>query len=182
MCIDDITFFSSLGFNAVESLDFVSNENPTYVHDLNLPVPKNLENAFDVIFDGGTAEHVFDVAQLFRNIHKMLKPGGVIIHDSPTNNFVDHGFWQLCPTVFADTYQTNGYDLLDLIVYTFSGAHELHSGTPTRCKYDPTELAKLSIGGFPNGMGATFSVARKPLDPEEFKTPVQGFYQKHWKI
>ena len=35
LVIDDQTLFSALGFETVESLDFVANENPSFVHDLN---------------------------------------------------------------------------------------------------------------------------------------------------
>ena len=42
--------------------------------DLNQPV--DLGEQFDVVINNGTAEHVFNVYQLFRSVHEMTRPGG----------------------------------------------------------------------------------------------------------
>lgn len=179
--LDDVTFFKSLGFNDVQSLDYVGDEGATIVWDLNEPVPDELHSKFDVIFDGGTLEHVFDVATVFKNIHAMLKPNGLIMHDNPTNNFVDHGFWQINPTVHADTYQINDYEIVDIFISVFSSDQNMHEESPhIRATYDPILFQSISIGQFPNGIGNTFMSAIKPSKFANFIKPTQGFYKRHW--
>lgn len=161
--IDDVTLFSALGFAQVDSLDFVADEQPSIVHDLNEPVPASFHARWDVVYDGGTLEHVFDVATAFRNIHAMTKPGGLVIHESPTNNFVDHGFWQINPTLLFDFYAANGYEMLEAWICHFPSPDTMHSESPRRWVYDPAAFESLSVGRFPNGMACVFVAARKPL-------------------
>lgn len=181
--IDDQTLFSALGFQRVESLDFVPNEKPSLVHDLNEQVPSSLHERWDVIYDGGTFEHVFDLATAFSNIHKMLKPGGLIIHESPTNNFVDHGFWQINPTALLDRYLANDYQMLEALVYVFDFGCDFHIAVPQRFIYDPAAFSAVSIGHFPKGLAGTFIAVQKPDDATKpFVKPVQGMYRRYWNL
>ncbi|MDR3517307.1 MAG: hypothetical protein P4M00_15970 [Azospirillaceae bacterium] len=176
--IDDYTLFGALGFSGIHSLDFTDKEKPTIVHNLNEQIPPELNFRWDVVFDGGTLEQVFDVASAFRNIHSMLKPGGSVIHESPTNNYVDHGFWQLCPTLFADTYSTNGYAIIKELVIIFEDVSKLHTGSPSRFDYDQEASFLQNIGVFPQGICSTFFVGRKPPSHMPFKAPIQAFYSR----
>jgi hypothetical protein len=180
--IDDQTLFSALGFETVESLDFVAHENPSFVHDLNEDVPMGFHGRWNVVFDGGTLEHVFDVATAFRNIHLMIKPGGLVIHENPTNHYVDHGFWQINPTVLFDFYSANGYEILGAWVCLFPSADNVHHESPRRFIYEPAEFEPLSFGGFPNGLASVFFAARKPWENKPVVKPTQGFYRRHWNI
>ena len=54
--IDDVAFFSALGFSSVESLDISDYQGSTHIADLNRPVPESLHGRYDVVFDGGTIE------------------------------------------------------------------------------------------------------------------------------
>lgn len=180
--IDDQTLLAALGFDTVESLDFVADETPSIVHDLNEEVPACLRARWHVVYDGGTVEHVFDVATAFRNIHLMLKPGGVAIHESPTNNFVDHGFWQLNPTALFDFYSTNSYEILEAWICLFPSRDTMHHETPRRFVYDPATFRKLSVGQFPNGLASVFVAARKPVEEKPAVKPTQGFYLRHWNL
>ena len=180
--IDDQTLLSALGFDTVESLDFVADEKPTFVHDLNEDVPASFHARWQVVFDGGTLEHVFDLATALRNIHRMLKPGGVVIHESPTNNFVDHGFWQINPTSLFDFYSTNGYEILEAWICLFPSADTMHYEAPHRFIYDPAAFEALSVGRFPNGLASVFIAARKPMQEKPAVKPTQGFYRRHWGV
>lgn len=74
--ISDVAFFKLLGVAEVMALDYSDYEGADIIHDLNYPVSANLKDRFDLIVDGGTIEHVFDVRQSFMNIAAMLRPGG----------------------------------------------------------------------------------------------------------
>jgi SAM-dependent methyltransferase len=180
--IDDQTLFSALGFEKADSLDFVADESPSIVHDLNDDVPTSFHGRWDVVYDGGTLEHVFDVATALRNIHVMTKPGGLVIHESPTNNFVDHGFWQINPTVLLDFYSANGYEILEAWVCLFPSADTMHHESPRRFVYDSAQFEALSVGRFPHGLASVVVVAKKPLEHKSAVKPAQGFYRRHWRL
>lgn len=109
------SLFAALGFSPdnVLSMDGSPYEKPDFVHDLNLPVPPALHNAFDIVFDGGTVEHVFSIKDALFNIVRMLKPGGLALHHAPVD-WPDHGFYNLNPTLFRDFYLANGFEQIDL--------------------------------------------------------------------
>jgi SAM-dependent methyltransferase len=107
------TFFQKIGFASVDSIDVSDFENASIVQDLAGKLPKSLESKFDVIYDGGTCEHIFDLPTAYRNIHKMLKPGGVLIGHSPCNNWINHSFYQINPEMAYGFWEkTMGYELL----------------------------------------------------------------------
>ena len=76
--------------------------NPTkIILDLNQKVTdKNLYNKYDVILDIGNTEHIFDINTVLNNYNIMLKMKGYIIHMLPSNNYVDHGYYQFSPKLF----------------------------------------------------------------------------------
>ena len=86
-----------LGVESVESLDFSDYEGADIVHDLNKPLPKKYHGKYDLVFDGGTLEHVFDVKTSMTNAFDLLAPGGTLMAMSPGNNFFAHGFYQFSP-------------------------------------------------------------------------------------
>lgn len=58
---------------------------PDDVHKVELDITSSaLPQCFDVIFSKQVAEHVRDPRRMHRNIHAMLRPGGVAIHFFPT--------------------------------------------------------------------------------------------------
>jgi SAM-dependent methyltransferase len=88
---------AKLGFGEMESLDFSDYEGAHVVHDLNTPIPVSLENQFDLIFDGGTLEHVFNVPVALTSIFRMLKVGGRFISANGMNGWPMHGLYQFNP-------------------------------------------------------------------------------------
>ncbi len=107
--LNDKQLFERIGLKELQSLDCSDYESADLIADLNEPVSEELNDRFRCIIDGGTCEHVFDVRQSLTNISKMLTVGGRVIHISPMNNFANHGFFQLSPTLFFDYYSANGF-------------------------------------------------------------------------
>lgn len=107
------TFFRAIGFDTVDSMDVSDFEAASIVQDLSGRLPAQLKSGFDVVYDGGTCEHIFDLPTAYRNIHAMLKPGGVLIGHSPCNNWVNHSFYQINPEmVYGFWEKTLGYKVL----------------------------------------------------------------------
>ena len=109
-CLDDRSFFRLLGCARVESSDVSDWEGADHILDLNLPVPAELRGRFDTVFEAGTLQHVFDLPQVFANLHALVREGGRVIHGmAPSTNHVDHGFYMFSPTLFHDFYTANGW-------------------------------------------------------------------------
>jgi SAM-dependent methyltransferase len=99
-----------LGADEVCSLDASDFEGATMVVDLNVAVGEGLRRRFDTVLDGGTLEHVFNYPVALANAMDMVRPGGRLIHITPTNQEAGHGFYQLSPEVFFRSLcEENGY-------------------------------------------------------------------------
>ena len=108
-------FKRHFGATQVDSYDYSDYEGATHVVDLGRPfVP---ERQYDTIIDCGTAEHIFDVSQVLRNLSCLCASGGQIIHVLPANNFCGHGFWQFSPELFFSLYSdTSGYSETEIFL------------------------------------------------------------------
>lgn len=81
-------------------------------HDFNRYVM--LPEQFDLATNFGTAEHVFNIGELFHSIHDTLRHGGVAMHVLPAFGDVDHGFYNIHPTVYFDLAAANDYTIEDI--------------------------------------------------------------------
>jgi SAM-dependent methyltransferase len=175
--IDDKTFFHKIGFKTVESSDYSDFQEADHVFDLNEPVPSHLHNKFDVIVDMGTIEHIFNVSQVFKNLHDMLKVGGRIIHMLPSSNWVDHGFYMFSPTLFHDYYSANNWQIEMARIIELTRRHDVD---PWRIyDYVPGVLNPLSSGGFDKGyLINIFFVVSKTSRSVSSVIPQQSRYQE----
>lgn len=177
--VTDVDLFLSIGFDNIESLDYSDFEKCTITHDLNKDVPADLHGKYDLIFDGGTSEHVFNLPKVLENYHKMLKTGGRIIHFLPSTNCVEHGFYMFSPTLFWDYYSANNWEIKDSLFVKYSryGNNYLMDVY----KFMPGCLDRLSYGGLNKGIYYTFFVVKK-TDISTYDASVQqGQYLKNWK-
>jgi hypothetical protein len=105
-----------LGATSVKSMDVSSYEGASYIHDMNRPIYEHYDE-FDTVFDMGTLEHVYNVPEALKNVSKMCKVGGQILHMLPANNWCGHGFWQMSPELFFTLYSNkNGYAETELFI------------------------------------------------------------------
>jgi len=92
------------------AIDFHGSETALKI-DLNYPVDLNGER-FDVVNNGGTAEHVFDVCQFFRTMHDITRAGGLMIHHTPFQGWLEHGFYNFNTGFFWDLAAANDYTVV----------------------------------------------------------------------
>ena len=161
----------SLGASNVSSVDYSPYECPTLVADLGKP--QNLGQEFDTIIDGGTLEHVFDIACSFRNVFRLLAPGGRVVHVLPVNNLNGHGFWQFSSDLLYSIYsERNGF--AETEVYYFSS---LRMGKwhlmPRPMAGEKIEIASVE----PIQL---LAVSRKVSDVSEISVS-QPFYETTWR-
>lgn len=89
-----------LGADEVASLDYSDYEGASVRHDMNTPIPPDLQERFDAVVDGGALEHVFNFPVALANCMKMVKLGGRLFVFTPANNQMGHGFYQFSPELF----------------------------------------------------------------------------------
>lgn len=162
-----------LGAESVESMDYSSYEGASIVHDLNEPVPKELNGQFDLVFDGGTLEHVFNFPTAIRNSMELVRVGGRFVTATTGNNFCGHGFYQFSPELFFRVLSPdNGFSVVEMYVCEIGGR---------TCRVmDPAEVkSRVELC---NSRPAFLLVhARRDAAVELFKrTPQQSDYVASW--
>jgi SAM-dependent methyltransferase len=95
----DTVLRALLATDRVEHLDVSDYEGAAIVADIGRRLPAELEQRYDLVIDGGTLEHVFDVPTALANELRLLRTGGRLLLSTPANNLCGHGFWQLSPEV-----------------------------------------------------------------------------------
>lgn len=182
--MSDENLFKSLGFDELKTIDASGFESAHHLFDLNSrELPEFLQGAFDVIFDGGTIEHVFNVPNALENIFRMLRPKGRIVHTSPSSNHIDHGFYMLSPTLFLDFYTANRFEINTLQVLRYSFNHETQTSSPWEVSnYTPGCLDSVSFGGLDDAMYTIICIATKMEGSTGNVAPQQGSYRRHWGV
>ncbi len=106
---DTLGVFANMGLDTLV-IDVAKLQGMERIVDLNDPLPRDLVQQFDLVVDTGTCEHCFNGAQAFANACDALAAGGVLVHAAPLTR-LNHGFWSFNPTLYADFFEDNGFDL-----------------------------------------------------------------------
>jgi hypothetical protein len=163
------TFLNLSGFKVSRAIDASDFEGADIVHDLNLAIPEHLREITSFFYDGGTLEHVFDVATSFKNAFDLLKVGGIALFAPPANNQCGHGFYQFSPELFFRVLSANGFDSIHMYLVT--------TNRPTKwlkC-VDPSRAGRRYQ--FYNGEPLQLiAIARKARRLQAFVIPQQSDY------
>ncbi len=185
--VDSYVFFKMLGFSEVHAVDYSDYEGADIIFDLNSKgaLPEELNGTFDYVINGGTIEHVFDIATAMANISQMIKPGGIVMHISPSEMWPNHGFYSISPTFFIDFYATNNYDVLELEFEFVMG--DSTKTAPFICFSDDLRLlrdanqmrkyVKSFLGNSEFESAMVVCIAQRLLSEQGIKYPIQGRYQ-----
>lgn len=104
-------WYLELGCGRYVSID--GNGRGTVTADLNEPLQQPWQShPFDLVTDFGTGEHIFDQAQVWRTVHSLCKPGGIIAFDRPLSGYANHCFYLTNECLYWDIAAANGYDVL----------------------------------------------------------------------
>jgi hypothetical protein len=105
-------FFRLMGARTLHVLDYSPYEGATLVHDLNAPLDPALHETADLVFDGGTLEHVFNFPTAVRSCMELTKVGGRLVMVTPANNYSGHGFYQFSPELLYRVLSAdNGFEV-----------------------------------------------------------------------
>jgi hypothetical protein len=112
-----------LEFLNIDSLDNSPYEGASIIHNMNNPVPKT-NKRYNYIFDGGTIEHIFNIAQVCENIIDLLEVGGIFCSVTTNNNFSGHGIYQFSPEFFLSVFTpTYGMEIQELYLAQLNTEH-----------------------------------------------------------
>jgi SAM-dependent methyltransferase len=169
-------FLKAFGFDTVRSLDASAYEGASIIHDLNTPIPASLEATTEFLYDGGTMEHVFDVATVFKNIARLLKVGGTVLISTAANGQCGHGFYQYSPELFYRVLEANGFE--DVRVYLVG----LQPPERWVLAVDP-KIAKRRVQFLTSEPTQLITIARKARNMDSFVVPQQSDYAEGvWRL
>jgi hypothetical protein len=151
----------------------ISGTEKAYKCDLNESIDFGCCLPFAVAINHGTAEHIFNVANVFRIMHEQCRPGlcrsgGLLIHESPFTGWIDHGFYTIQPTLYYDLAAANEYDIRYLAVTSLS------EPLPHRVESREQLLEMAQLGTLPDN--AMLFVAMRKTSDKPFRIPMQGVY------
>lgn len=140
--------------------------------DLNWPANEPIRR--DIVYNTGTAEHVFRIGGVLEFVHNATAPGGLMIHCFPFTGLIDHGFYSIQPTLIRDLAEANGYEVLAWAVSAIGGPLIwIDVSRPLASCIDYLhELAKDRY--FPDN--AWHHVAFRKTPGEGFRVPRQAVY------
>jgi hypothetical protein len=155
-----------LNYSRIQAIDFHGTPDAAKL-DLNHPIALGAQ--FDVLINGGTAEHVFNVFQFFKTAHDVTRPGGLMLHSMPFCGWVEHGFYNFNPTFYWDLALANQYTIL-VLAYA--------EVTPPRLMFlkDREQIIEMSRSGDFGRNAVLYAVFRKAATESEFRIPIQGIY------
>ncbi len=167
--------FTLLGALGIESVDASAYEGADVVHDLNEPVDGSWKSKYSVVYDGGTLEHVFNFPVAIRNCMEMLAVGGYFISTTEANNYMGHGFYQLCPELMYRVFsEENGFSVVSVLLCANRRRRAWYRAVDPRSLGRRAELR----GGPPIYM---MTLARKDRECALFRTwPQQSDYSQLW--
>ncbi|MEZ6126252.1 MAG: class I SAM-dependent methyltransferase [Planctomycetaceae bacterium] len=168
-------FLRCLGAVTVDSLDHSSFEGAAICHDLNEPISDQYHGRYDVVLDGGSLEHVFDIRQAFRNCMQLVRAGGHYLGITPANNFMGHGFYQFSPEFYFRLFsEPNGFEMQTMILFEHrrnSAWYEVRSPTEVRSRVSLKNFERTYL----------LVIARRVADkPILLSPPQQSDYEAAW--
>lgn len=168
----------TLGATSVESLDASGYEGAGILHNLNEPLPAALHKRCDLLFDGGSLEHVFNVPEALRSYVQLVRPGGWLVLDVPCDGCAGHGFYQLSPELFFRFFCDEIGCAVAAIVCVRN-----EPGSPWRVLPDPAQLRSRVEPHDSEPLHLLVLVQRKREVAAETLakfTPIQADYAQIW--
>jgi hypothetical protein len=167
-------FLKTLGAEEICSIDVSPFEGASFIHDMNLPVPHNLKNAFTAVIDGGSLEHIFDFPRAIKNCMEMVQAEGHFLGITPANNFMGHGLYQFSPELyFCLLTEDNGFRIERIILFEsiLEGKwYEVRNPEKTRKRITLT-----------NGLPTYLLIQAKKIERVPILSfPQQGYYVALW--
>lgn len=168
--------FRMLGYETAETMDFSEAESPDIIHDLNEPIPDQLRERYDLVFDIGVVEHICDIFQALSNCMEMVKPGGTVMHIVPLHGWHNMTFFNFQPMFMHEVYAANGFDPTRTYINFYPQYDEWKD---QRMQYREYRYGDEMIFQVPRKLTNICFFAKKTRSIEKFVKPIQGFYMRY---
>ncbi len=119
LTLEDV--FLSFGLSDFSAID-IFDQRASLKYDLNKPVPKNEHNKYNLVFDLGTIEHIFDTRQCIENYFKMTKVGGMLFIHTCVSGYFRHGMHVFNPALLLQAMLLNNFEIKYFKYSTVDGA------------------------------------------------------------
>lgn len=159
--------YHGMGFKNYQCIDLDGRHN-AHRFDLNKDILKeyNFHQKFNLVTNHGTSEHCFNQSQVFKNIHDLCSPGGIMLHVLPFQGYVNHGFFNYQPCFFRYLAEANNYRLIGMYLNIDSAVGDVST-------YSDEIMNHLIL--MPKSAMALYAVLQKQ-DEDPFRLPVDGKY------
>jgi SAM-dependent methyltransferase len=165
-------FYRMLGATEYDCID-LNEEHGAIRHDLNYPLEEvSLYGKYDLVTDHGSCEHVFNIAEAYRTIHRLCKVGGLIVISQSL--WGGNGYFLYDRPFFEGIAAANGYRIiydayvLCLLSNTLENSGQQFHIPLARDLLKVIDLSKVDEIG-------VYAVLQKQEDTE-FQFPYQGEY------
>ncbi len=155
------------------------------VLDLNYDdAPRDCMNAYDLVTNIGTTEHVANQLNAFKVIHDLTKPGGYMYHELPYTGFLTHGLVNYTPKFFWMLCKSNFYEYVEMLVFASHVVEPMHNDVLSSARFFVSQGGNsleqvLHAEGAPDPAGfacqdsGILCIMRKQFDAP-FVPPVDG--------
>lgn len=120
-----------------EAIDIAAGYRTTILDLNHQGAPAAFRNAFDVVLNFGTTEHLLNQFNAFRVIHDCVRVGGYMVHSLPCVGYTNHGYLAYTPRCFFDLAGYNGYEVVYFEYEGPGGANDLARPLLDYAKYFP---------------------------------------------
>lgn len=141
--------YGAIGLTEYVSLDY-GDTRADISHNLNEPLDTG--RRFQAVTNFGTAEHIFNVSTVLQTQYRHLAVGGVALYFLPTYGEINHGFYNIHPTVFTDLAAANAMEIVDMQYVDDVIGRNRRLDDAGSCQFDfdslPIEPLKGQYGNF----------------------------------
>jgi hypothetical protein len=127
-------------------------------------VPLGHRGRYDLTTNHGTSEHILNQSNVFKTMHDLTRPGGLMLHAVPFTVHLEHGFLNYQVDFFSALAGVNSYETLAIWI---GPDWQLSSLVP----WDPSlfEAVRMSPG-----TTHLLVVLQRKLGATEFRVPLPG--------
>tara|TARA_A100001015_G_scaffold287219_1_gene356753 strand:- start:584 stop:1432 length:849 start_codon:yes stop_codon:yes gene_type:complete len=178
-------FFKSLNYKDYKSID-INGALGSYNYDLNFIIKDkyNFQEQYDLVINNGTGEHIFNQYSFFKNFHNLTKKNGFMLNILPFIDWINHGFYNFNPIIFADMAASNNYEVIKI-----SLANRWGSEIELKKEEQLVFFDQIKPNDNNSNFGKIINIAKDKLGPNiiikvilkknrdsSFQTPLQGKY------
>jgi hypothetical protein len=160
--------YNHLGIQDYTSMD-INGDFGSIPLDLNYELTdKSLFDKFDIVTDFGSCEHVFNVGECYKTIHKMTKVNGLIIIYQSV--FKGNGYFLFDRSFMEGIAAANNYKII-------TSSYVVSTGTKTSAgsdKYFHIPMSEDLIRSLKDIRSLSICMILQKTQPDDFKIPYQG--------